>query len=32
MPVVDVDQVDADVVAPIDDTNHRRILHKNLKT
>ena len=30
-PVADVDPVDADVVAPIDDTNHRRIPHKKYK-
>ena len=26
-----VDLVDADVVAPIDDTNHQQIPHKNIK-
>ena len=31
-PVVDADPVDADVVAPIDDINHRQIPHKNVKT
>ena len=31
-PIVDVDPVDADVVAPIDDTNHWQIPHQNIKT
>ena len=31
-PVVDVDPVDPDVVDPFDDTNHRQIPDKNIKT